>query len=51
MTARVKIPMLARGNELITKTGKFGEAIRMCQDIESSAGGIAAGPLLPRANR
>ena len=43
MTARVKIPMLARGNELITKTGKFGEAIRMCQDIESSAGGIAAG--------
>ncbi|MFP6645701.1 MAG: M81 family metallopeptidase [Candidatus Latescibacterota bacterium] len=43
VTARVKIPMLARGNELITKTGKFGEAIRMCQDIESSAGGIAAG--------
>ncbi len=42
VTARVKIPMLARGNKLITKTGKFGEAIRMCQDIESSAGGIAA---------
>ena len=30
VTARVKIPMLARGNELITKTGKFGEAIRVC---------------------
>jgi microcystin degradation protein MlrC len=43
VTARVKIPMLARGNNLITKTGKFGEAIRMCQEIEASGGGIAAG--------
>ena len=43
VTGRVKIPMLARGNELITKTGKFGEAIRACQAIEASEGGIAAG--------
>jgi microcystin degradation protein MlrC len=43
VTARVKIPMLARGNQLITKTGKFGEAIRACQQIEASDGGIAAG--------
>jgi microcystin degradation protein MlrC len=43
VTARVQIPMLARGNQLITKTGKFGEAIRMCQDIEASEGGVAAG--------
>jgi microcystin degradation protein MlrC len=42
-TARVKIPLLARGNELITATGKFGEAIRMCQAIEASPGGVAAG--------
>ena len=43
VTARVKIPLLARGNELITKTGKFGEAIRICREIEHSPGGIAAG--------
>ena len=43
VTARVKIPMLARGNQLITKTGKFGEAIRRCQEIEASAWGVAAG--------
>ena len=43
VTGRVKIPMLARGNQLITKTGKFGEAIRACQAIEASEGGIAAG--------
>ncbi len=43
VTGRVKIPMLARGNQLITKTGKFGEAIRACQAIEASPGGISAG--------
>lgn len=43
VTGRVKIPLLARGNELITATGKFGEAIRKCQEIEASPGGIAAG--------
>ena len=43
VTGRVKIPMLARGNELITATGKFGEAIRACREIEASPGGIAAG--------
>ena len=42
-TARVQLPMLARGDELITATGRFGEAIRMCQEIEASAGGLAAG--------
>ena len=39
----VKIPMLVRGDELITATGKFGEAIQMCQAIESSESGISAG--------
>ncbi|MDP6042500.1 MAG: M81 family metallopeptidase [Candidatus Latescibacteria bacterium] len=43
VTARVQIPMLARGNELITKTGKFGEAIRMCQAFEATPNGVAAG--------
>ncbi|AWT60474.1 MAG: hypothetical protein DF168_01688 [Candidatus Moanabacter tarae] len=43
VTARVKIPLLARGNELITSTGRFGEAMRICQEIEASPGGIAAG--------
>jgi len=41
--ATVPIPMLVRGDELITETGKFGEAIDMCQQIEASEGGIAAG--------
>ena len=35
--------MLVRGDELITATGRFGQAIRMCQDIETSANGLAAG--------
>ena len=39
----VPIPMIVRGDELITETGKFGEAIHMCQQIEASEGGIAAG--------
>lgn len=42
-TARVKLPMLVRGDELITATGRFGEAMRMCQAIERSPGGLAAG--------
>ena len=39
----VKVPLLVRGDELITETGKFGEAIRMCQAIEASETGLAAG--------
>ena len=42
-SARVQIPMLARGDQLITATGKFGEALAICQEIEASAGGLAAG--------
>ena len=40
--ARIKLPMLVRGDELITATGIFGEAIGDCQKIEASAGGLAA---------
>ncbi|MFT5365756.1 MAG: microcystin degradation protein MlrC [Candidatus Latescibacterota bacterium] len=41
--AHIKIPMLVRGDELITATGRFGQAIKMCQDIEASEKGLAAG--------
>ncbi len=41
--ARIKLPMLVRGDELITATGRFGQAIGMCQEIEASEKGLAAG--------
>ena len=44
--ARVQLPMLVRGDELITATGQFGEAIRECQAIESHEDGLAAGILI-----
>ena len=43
---RVPIPLLARGDELLTATGTFGEAVRMCREIEASPGGLAAGVLI-----
>ncbi len=43
---RVPIPLLARGDELLTATGAFGEAIRRCREIEASPGGLAAGVLI-----
>ena len=45
-TARVQLPMLVRGDELITATGKFGEAIKSCQSIEGRDDGLAAGVLI-----
>ncbi len=45
-TARVQLPMLVRGDELITTSGRLGEAIQMCQQIESSAKGLAAGVII-----
>jgi microcystin degradation protein MlrC len=43
VTARVKVPALVRGDELITATGLFGESIRHAQSIEASPGGLSAG--------
>jgi microcystin degradation protein MlrC len=43
VTARVPIPALVRGDELITATGLFGESIRASQAIEASPGGLSAG--------
>ncbi|MDA0748230.1 MAG: M81 family metallopeptidase, partial [bacterium] len=45
-TARVQLPMLVRGDELLTATGLFGQAIRMCQEIEASENGLAAGVII-----
>jgi len=43
VTARVKIPALVRGDELITSTGLIGEAVRLAQEIEASPPGLSAG--------
>lgn len=43
VTAKVAIPALVRGDELITATGLFGESIRMAQQIENGPGGLSAG--------
>lgn len=42
VTARVKIPALVRGDELITETGSIGECIRLAQEIEAGPKGLSA---------
>ncbi len=41
--ARVKIPALVRGDELITESGSISKCIRLCQSLEAGPGGLAAG--------
>ena len=43
VTARIKIPALVRGDELITETGAIRECIRLAQEIEASPKGLSAG--------
>jgi microcystin degradation protein MlrC len=43
VTAKVAIPALVRGDELITATGRFGESIRMAEAFERQPGGLSAG--------
>ena len=43
ITAKVSIPALVRGDELITETGIFGSLLREAQRIEASPWGLAAG--------
>ncbi len=43
VTAKVAIPALVRGDELITATGLFGESIRIAQAIENGPSGLSAG--------
>lgn len=43
VTAKVAIPALVRGNELITATGLFGKNMQLSQKIEQSPKGLSAG--------
>ena len=43
VTARVFIPALVRGDELITRTGLFGQVIQAAQAVERAPNGLAAG--------
>ncbi|MDX1929480.1 MAG: M81 family metallopeptidase [Pirellulaceae bacterium] len=43
VTAKVNLPALVRGDELITATGLFGESIRIAQQVESGPRGLSAG--------
>ena len=46
VTARVRIPMLVRGDELITKTGTFGQVIREAEEFERLSAGLSAGVII-----
>jgi microcystin degradation protein MlrC len=43
VTARVKIPVLARGDEMTTETGLISECIQLAKEIEASEAGLSAG--------
>jgi microcystin degradation protein MlrC len=43
VTAKVAIPALVRGDELITETGLFGSSIRLAQAAETTPPGLSAG--------
>jgi microcystin degradation protein MlrC len=43
VTAKVAIPALVRGDELITQTGLFGQSIRLAQEVENGPHGLSAG--------
>lgn len=43
VTAKVAIPALVRGDELITETGLLGRSIRLAQEVEKSPRGLSAG--------
>ncbi|MBT3343463.1 MAG: M81 family metallopeptidase [Gemmatimonadetes bacterium] len=42
VVARVKLPLLVRGDELITATGLFGQAIDRCKQFEATEKGLSA---------
>ncbi len=44
--ARVRVPLLVRGDELITATGLYGQAIRTCQEFEATADGLSAAVII-----
>jgi microcystin degradation protein MlrC len=45
-TARVVIPALVRGDELITRTGCYGDLIRECRRLEHEGRALSAGILI-----
>lgn len=42
VTAKVTVPALVRGDELITETGSIRHAVNLAKDIEQSPGGLSA---------
>lgn len=46
VVARVVIPALVRGDELITKSGCYGELIRECQRLELDGTALSAGIMI-----
>ena len=46
VVARVQVPALVRGNELITASGVYGESIRYCQALEEQPDILAAGMMI-----
>lgn len=46
VTARVYIPALVRGPELITATGRYGQMMRQAQALEASTDGLSAGIMI-----
>ncbi len=43
VTAKVAVPALVRGDELITATGLFGQSIQIAQEVENGPRGLSAG--------
>ncbi|MEI8210730.1 MAG: M81 family metallopeptidase [Planctomycetota bacterium] len=43
VSAKVAIPALVRGDELITESGLFGDSIRIAKQVESGPNGLSAG--------
>ena len=42
-TQRIRLPMLVRGDELLTKTGIFGKAIDICKGLEKNERVLSSG--------
>ncbi|MBQ16550.1 MAG: microcystin degradation protein MlrC [Planctomycetaceae bacterium] len=42
-TSMTALPMLVRGDELLTESGLLGDAIRVCRELEDSEKGLSAG--------
>jgi microcystin degradation protein MlrC len=44
--ARVRVPLLVRGDELLTATGLFGQAINICREFEATEDGLSAAVII-----